>query len=365
MAWGRARTWGVIAFVAVALLIGGAAVGYRIALGILRDKVVEGLGPGAEIGALHVGWSTVEVEGLRIRAGSGWPAPDTLRAQRVIVAPSLRTLLAGRVRVESVTIFKPYLSAIRTRDGKVRAVPSLLGSKWLEMARTVGIGTVTLEHGTVDLFDATVSEPPTKIRLEQVYASVSEIVAPMLAGKNQFDIVAVVKGVRRDGRVRVWGWTEVATLDSSVRMVLRSVDLVVLQPYLLQAAETRVQKGVLDLELDSEVRKRHLRAPGRLVISDLEFAPARGAWDTFMGVPRSAVVSFLKDKDDKIAVDFVLEGDLDNPQFALKEALTTRVAAAMAERLGVSIRGLVERVGEAAQGVGSAIRDLFGGRKKP
>jgi hypothetical protein len=99
-------------------------------------------------------------------------------------------------------------------------------------------------------------------------------------------------------------------------------------PYASRAAETRVQKGTLYLDLDSTLRKRHLRAPGRVVISDLEFAPARGVWDTFMGLPRGAVVNSLKSKD------------LDNPHFALNEAFATRVAVATAERLGVSIQGV-------------------------
>jgi hypothetical protein len=80
MAWGRARTWGIVAFVTAVLLIGG-VVGFRITVGILRDKVVKTLGPGGEIAALRVGWSTVEVEGLRIPAGPG-------RHERVGRSPS-------------------------------------------------------------------------------------------------------------------------------------------------------------------------------------------------------------------------------------------------------------------------------------
>ena len=90
----------MIAFVAaVLLMIGGGVVGLRIAVEIFRDKVVKALGPGSEIAALRVGWSTVEVEGLRIRAGRGWPATDALRAEEVIIAPSVRTLLSDQVRV--------------------------------------------------------------------------------------------------------------------------------------------------------------------------------------------------------------------------------------------------------------------------
>ena len=78
--------------VAAVLLIGGGVLGFRITVGMLRDKVVKALGPGSDIAALRLGWSTVEVEGLRIKAGPGWPATDALRAERVAV----RELLGGR-----------------------------------------------------------------------------------------------------------------------------------------------------------------------------------------------------------------------------------------------------------------------------
>ena len=55
---------------------------------------------------------------------------------------------------------------------------------------------------------------------------------------------------------------------------------------------------------------------------------------TFMGVPREVVVACLKDKDNKIAVSFVLEGDVNNPQFSLNETLATRLASSMAGSLG-------------------------------
>jgi hypothetical protein len=50
-------------------------------------------------------------------------------------------------------------------------------------------------------------------------------------------------------------------------------------------------------------------------------------------------------RDNRITMNFVLEGDINNPQFSPNEALTTRVAASMAETLGVSIKGVVEGIG--------------------
>jgi hypothetical protein len=144
------------------------------------------------------------------------------------------------------------------------------------------------------------------------------------------------------------------------------VDLVTFQPYLSKAAETRLRKGALDLDLDSRVSKKRLHAPGRVVISDLEFARGGG---TFMGVPASAVVSTLKNKDDKIEVDFVIEGDIDNPRFSLNEYFAKRVGSALvgsiqgAEAVGKALEATGES-GKEAEGVLREVQGLFGGPKK-
>lgn len=382
MASTKTKKWALIILAAIVLLVVGAIVGFQAAVGLLKGKVVEALGPDSEVKELRVRWSAVELDGLRIKARQGWPTADTLRADRVVIVPSLRSLLSGRIQVSSITVVRPYLSALRTRDGKLQVVPSLLAGAASEgkaaagpPAQSVTISRITLEDGVVELFDATVAQPPLKIRLEKIQAAMRDVVAPALTGKSRFDLAALVKGLQRDGRATVSGWVEVASKDSAVKLQLRSVDLVLLQPYLTQATETRVQRGALDLDLDSEVKQNRLRAPGKVVISDLEFTPTRGVLDTFMGVPRAAVVNFLKNRENKIAINFILEGDINNPRFALNEAFATRLATGLAENLGVSIRGVAEGVGtlgqkgleaagEAAKGVGGALQQIFGGQKK-
>jgi len=371
----------LVALAALLVVIAGSLVGFRMAAALLKGKVVEALAPGSEVKNLEVGWAGVLVEGVRITGPPGWPAADALRAEGVTIAPSLWSLLSERFRVRSITAVKPYLSVWRGRDGALRVLPGLLTGPATGQApggppaRTVTITRIRLQEGVLDLFDATVGPPPVRIRLEQIHATVRDVMAPTLSGKSRFDLTGVVKGVQRDGRATVSGWAELTSKDSSVKIQLRSIDLVALQPYLTRAGETQVRRGALDLDLDAEVRETRLRAPGRVVISDLEFAPPRGAADTFMGLPRAAVVSLLKSRQNTIEVNFMIEGDLNSPRFVLNEALAARIASALAENLGVSVREAVEGVGtlgqkgteaagEAAKGIGGALRRLFGGQKK-
>jgi uncharacterized protein involved in outer membrane biogenesis len=334
-----------------------------------------------------LGWSSVNVEGLRIKGSGEWPDADVLRAERVSVVPSLRSLISKQYRVRSITITKPYLSAFRTKEGRFLILPGLLTgvagegrtdtlSRSVGGAATVTIGRIALKDGVVELYDAMVSQPPLKIRLEQIEADVRDVAVPGLRGKSSFELAGVVKGIQLDGQIKMEGWVEVGTRNSSVKTELRSVDLVMLQPYLVKAGERAVRKGAFDLDLQSDVSDNKLKAPGKATIAELELVPAEGGFDTFMGLPRQAVLAFLLRNGNKITVNFILEGDIDNPQFSINQALTTRLALAMANVLGLNFPGMVkdvgslgqmggEAVGQAAKSTGGWLHRLIGGKKKP
>jgi uncharacterized protein DUF748 len=369
------KRWQITALGVVVLVCIAVAAGYRIGVGLLRDKVVDALGPGTHLTQLKVNWFSIDLSGLSIDAPKGWPTTRTLEAERVTIVPDLRTLFTDKIRIASIVIHKPYFSALRN-PGKLIIVPSLTGRDASEIkpapsrARAVVISTIELRNGSLDLYDTTVSHPPLRTRIEEINATIEDVAAPTF-DRIHFNLVGLVKGVKRDGRAKLSGWIGPGARDSSSRVVLEAVDLVALQPYLIKKNEARVASGTLDLNLVSEVRNNNLNGKGKVILQDLEFARARGYFDTFMGVPRDAVMSFMKDNHDAIAVDFILTGNTSNPNFSLNESLSTRIATAMAGQLGVSVRSVAEDLGtlgrkgmEGAgaviEGVGGAVKRLFG-----
>jgi len=107
MATGRGKGWALIALAVVVVLITGGIVGFRVALGVLKGKVVAALGPDSEIKDIRVGWFSLDVEELRIKAPSEWPAADALRAERLVIVPSLRSVLSRQIGVQSITSSGP------------------------------------------------------------------------------------------------------------------------------------------------------------------------------------------------------------------------------------------------------------------
>lgn len=373
----KLKRWVVIASAGILFVLVTGALGFRIAVQTLKGKVIEALGPGSEVKEIKVGWSTIELIGLNIAAPKGWPAARTLHAERVTIVPSPRSLLSDRVQIASITVENPYLSVVRA-PGKLLILPSLLESERhktqndVKSRRSVVISKIALENGTMEVFYKTVRRPPLKIRLEQIEAVVRNVVPGNLKERTGFELKAVAKGKTRDGQLKVSGWVASAGQDSSSHIVMEKVDLVSLQPYLVKKGDARISDGTLDLNVKSEVRSNQLDGNGNMIIRDLEFAPSQNYLNTFMGLPRSAVISFLKDNDNAIDVDFTLSGDIRHPNFSLNETLATRVASGMAGQLGVSIQGLAEGLGtlgrkglEDASGtantIGSMFKGFFGG----
>lgn len=354
---------GIALFLALAI-----PVGLHFAADALRGKVREALGPDSEIGEISLSGTVVEVIKVRVPAPAGWPTGDALRAERIVVTPDLGALFSSKsVRIRRIAVDQAYLSLYRTREGKLRLLPGMLekptkpgADKAEKSGLPISIDDVELSNSAIEIFDASVAKPAHRVRLEQLHTRVGPIGLPELRGHTRLAIDGVVKGVKRDGKLGVDGWIELASKDSELATRLQGVDLVALQPYLIKAAEAGVKKGILDLDLKATVRHNHLTAPGTVTLSDLELTSGSGASATFMGMPRSAVVGMLKDHSGRISVQFTLEGRLDDPRFSLNEAFMMRVGASVAENLGISLESLVKSASGTTQGLGGSLRKLFG-----
>ena len=351
-----------LGIVALALLLAWQGVAWG-----LKRQVLSALGPEATAGSIRLGLGSVVIEDLRLAAPEGWPFEDALRAKRFHVQAELSSLLSDEYRVGQVTVEQGYLSMQRTAEGKLKLLPTLLGRSQKKEGESGGrfklhIDQVELKDSVLDFHDASPKGGPARVRLESLNATLDELQVPQLTGRSQLQAEGQVKG---GGTVELGGWLEIATRESDLKLTLRDVDLVPLEPYLLRATEAGVERGQVDLDLHSQVQQRQLKAPGKLVLKNLKLRSGGGLGGTFMGMSRSAVVSSLKSGGDRIDLDFVLEGDLNSPRFSLNETLSMRLAVGAAASLGIGVVDMVKDLGSATgrglEAVGDAVGGLFGG----
>lgn len=361
------RTLPLAAIVVVGLFFGA----QHLAASILKGQIEKALGPRGEVREISVGLRKVEILGLRLPAGEGggeaWPVPDLLRAERVLVSPALLDILQGRIGIDSIRIEGAYVSMLRTRKQQLKVLPGLSEAPTPaaparhEAAPTaIRIGRIELASSAIDFFDASIRQPPLRLSLEQIDARIDDIALPELKGQSRLLIRGVLKGPKQDGRIEIAGHAEFASKDSEIRSELRGVDLLALRPYLMRATDTAIRRGSMDLDIDSTVKGRQLHAPGKLTLHQLELAGG----GTLMGIPQSALVGLMKDRNGTIGIDFSLDGNLDDPRFSLNDQLINRFATGLADALGISLGGLATGMSgsgkDIVQGIGQGLGKLFG-----
>ena len=192
-----ARRWPLWIAAILALLVLAGIGGRQLATSKLKDKIQEALGPNSEVSRIEVGFSSIEITGIRIRAGKEWPATDELSARRVVVRPDWGALIAKTVRIASIEVEEGYLSMLRRKDGKMVLLPSLLGTRAAaadaaahgglkessDLMPAIHVGHIELSNTAVDFFDASVRQPAHKLRLEKAEIRIGRILLPALTGK--------------------------------------------------------------------------------------------------------------------------------------------------------------------------------------
>jgi hypothetical protein len=403
----RRLALGLVAVLACGLLLG--LVGHRLAAQAIRAEVVAALGPQSEVDAVLLRAGHVVLEGLRVKAPAGWPAPLALSARRVVVVPELRTLLSAHPRIARVELEDTYLSVLRTGDGRLRVLPGVLdrpaapragarGAAAPPAARAVpppaapgaagpasaaapasaapatagsagggdradsrtpapppeatagrgrvSIGRIELRGGSLDHFDGSVRRTPHRIRIDALDATLTAVELPALDGRSTLRLTGRVKAAPRVPAARD------GTLSIDGWLVVASRDSTLSAR--LRDVDLVALQPYLARAADTTVRAGTLDldldaavAGGRLrAPGTLTLAGlSLASGGGFMGLPREAVLGLLEDRQGRIRIDFVLEGRLDDPRFSISEDLAVRAAAAVAESLGISLEGLVRGAG--------------------
>ncbi len=352
------RRWLFVTAALFLALIIGAFAAYRFALSELRAQVVGALGAESEVGEIDLSFRAIQISGLKLKAPADWPTKYALSAERVVIVPDLGALFTGNILISTIKVERAYLAVLRDRAGKIRLLPSLTERKSASGGRPsadsstsigVQIGEVGLKECSLSFFDAEVRSPPLEVRMQDVDAHVTKLRMPALSEKSSLKLSAKIAGPSQQGTLNIDGWMVFATRDSELKTSVRGVDIVSLEPYLIKKAETGVRKGLLDLDLKSTVAAQRVTAPGTLKLKSLELRSDGGA-GTFMGMPRDSVVGMLRERDGSITIPFTVQGNLNDPAFTLDSAFKARVGIAAAATLGITIKGLLDVLGNKKDG---------------
>jgi hypothetical protein len=372
MAMSKGNRWivavGGVLLVLIVVVIGG----LRFAQQQVKDRVVAALGPLGSAESVDVSLTAVHLTNLLLKAPPNWPAGAPLRADEITLTPDIHDLLARRMHIRSVVVRGFDLAVLRTKDGSLNLLPNLreslnrpdqeAGGPVAPISNDKQVDHISFEQGNFHFYDMTVGPPAFKVTVSNANASVDNLQLPALSEPTRVSVSGSIKGPAHTGTVSFGGWIKIASRDSQTISKLHGVDIVTLDPYLLKkaGARTQVTGGTVDLTVESTVRNYQLHAPGTVTVHNLQLTDSGNPLDTFLSIPTKAAVAALKAHNGDITLHFVLDGDLRDPKFSVRDGIMTRIGTGFAKALGVSVEDVAKGAGQTVKGLENALKNLLG-----
>jgi hypothetical protein len=331
---------------------------------IAKHELDQFLGKNFSVQEVRLKWNKVEAMNVSYRNPDG---KTVFHTDSLVLSSDFMGLLKKNYNVSSATLINPYLMLEKDKEGTFKnPFPSRRDKDKNGPSSEFRIQKVEIINGSLDYVDEEVSGEPVITELRNIDIESENIIFPLQDNFTDYRFTAKVSGKLSAGIIQSEGKIALKTFDMDSRVKADNLDVTHFKPYFRKKSTVNINRGFLDLDMDMKIISGKIDAPGRAVLRDLQFESGKGIKEKFLKLPVHAITAFLKDNKDRIAFDFTLQGDLDNPKFSLSEGVIDKLTIGLAEKLGLpvesisgSIVGLgAEGVGQIGKGIKSAGEEL-------
>ncbi len=346
---------------------------------IAKSGIEKALGKDFSIGRIELKWGNVRAEDIVMKNRAG---KEVIRVGALVVKANFMGFLRKKHIISSVLVEKPYMYV--EVDNKGRLVNPVFppGEKTTQSDRKKGdqahrpvtaqapvvFNKIVILKGSVDYLDRKSPRVPVMTRVRDITVEIRDLTVPFTGDLTRYTLRAAIPEGRSTASVKSEGAIRFASMDVDSTAVVRGLDITHFKAYYHGPQSVDIRRGFLDLDVRAKVVSRRVHAPGKAVLRGLEFEAGPGLGNKFMGVPATLVVAFLKKGSDEIPVDFVIDGDLDNPRFNLADTFVNNLALGMAEKVGLSVKDIggsifglgAEGAKKVGEGIGEGLKKIFG-----
>jgi len=369
----KSRKWLIVSGILALCLIVAFLVLAKLSGQLLKAQIEKALGDNVKAGAVSISWGKVTIEDLTFLRDDQVVG----NVKSVLVRADFMSILGSTLTISKVEVDQPYFKLVIDNKGRLLLPISMPEEKKGEGKQKRGredlgkddktkatmpveVKTLVVRDGKVDFEDRSLARP-VLLKFDDLTVDVYHIAYPFSDQWTDFKVSSHLAGGRQKGSIHAKGKTNLLGEETQVKATMKDIDLVLLRHYVEKKGDVGIEKGFINLTMDAGVVKKNIKAPGTMTIGDLQLSSSGGFSGTFLGVPRSMVLSFLKNNNNEISLHFVLEGDLNNPRFNIRENLATRLSVGLANKLGFSIVGAGEAVvGGSSKAIGETMKTLKG-----
>jgi uncharacterized protein involved in outer membrane biogenesis len=347
---GKMRKSGLIlAGLAVLVVAGFLALSYTGGQ-LIRTRIEQAMRPGLRVGKINVKLTHLSLKEIQYE--------DPISMKRVCqieemkIYPSLLAVLGGgrTVQIRKCMILGPSFFLHRSREGvftgpfpkagKEGTTPgkdqggSPGGEKRKAEAAAVRIDRLQVEKGFIDFEDQKTEGHTAYLQLRDVDLEMKDLQYPLVPVHSPVELKGKFKGMTKEGDLSSKGWIDLHTTDMEMTLRTREIELRAFEPYYRKKVTAEISSGHVDLDARITVRKHVIDVPGEMDLVNLRVREGSGS---VLYIPAKNFMRMLKDKGNRVKVRFRIKGNLDDPQFNLRENVASRLALALAESLGLPV----------------------------
>jgi hypothetical protein len=345
------KKWFILGGILAVIFIGGYLVLSFYSVKLIQARLKKVIGHGFTVKEIKIKPTYLSTKGIQYEDLHS--KQRFFQGEEVRIYPNPLSLLIGSLRIKEITILRPSFFFYRSREGmfvgpwigmgggpEEREISEEKERKGGEPIH-IQIDRIRIQRGSINFEDRKVGEPSAQIDLRDLRFEMGDIVYPIVSARSPVELKGKMKGKTEEGTIFLKGWIDVKTMDMETTLKVHEIEVKTFEPYYRRRVSAEIETGYIDMEAKIAVRKRMIDVPGELNLINLHI---RGGEGTVLWIPAKTLVSLLEKKGHEIKVRFHVQGDMDNPQFHLQEALLTQLGISLAEALGIPIKVLGEEI---------------------
>jgi len=279
------------------------------------------------------------------------PAEIVMEVSRAAVRIKILPMISGDLAAVELDLDHPKLIYATTKAGawelsnKVPLFRRGQGEKRLP----VNIDEIVMKDGEVDYRDGRVglTTKVSAIDLKVSHVRLPTQKDPLPARfKMTFEINHEAK-YKMDGRADFL--SPKITFDSEA--ALTGLSLPPFAPYYDHGLPVRITRGSLSMTSHAKCENDYLKAPAHVVLSGLQVEPKQAK---IFGFAANTVVDALKNKNGRVELDMMINGNIRNPQFHVMTDLTAGFIQELSHGL---VMAIPNEIGDVLKGAGGGVKN--------
>ena len=285
----------------------------------------------------------------------GFEIAGLIKADRVYLAPSMRSLLFGKLAFNKIEIGRPEVTYQRNpsvepvKDNRAPVVESQSAPVTPVTAQNknfpVIIKSLKVYSGRLNFIDTTAASGKISIIIKDINFYITNLSTSGTKGVSNFDLSGNLSWNtgEPDGKISLQGWVDFYKRDMLATLKIENIDAIVFYPYYstwVDLEKARIDKAKLNFNCNIKGQNNDVAADCHLELVDM-VRKVRLPEEPQQKAERltDAVLDMLKSMDQgKVVLDFVLHTKMDRPEFGFANIKSAFEGKLMQARSNAGLR---------------------------